>query len=270
MASIERFLDGQTAIVTGASSGIGAACAEELARRGANVAVNHLNDGKSADEIADKCRQFGVDAITIDADVSAPDAVDALFAEVDERFGALDILVANAGIQLDAAFTEMSLADWQRVLDVNLTGQFLCMQRAAKRFLAQGVRENISRSAGKIVEMSSVHDVIPWAGHVNYAASKGAIDMFMKSVAQELAPAKIRVNAVSPGAIKTQINEQVWENEASAEQLLTLIPYGRIGEPVDVARTVAWLVSDYAEYLVGTTLYVDGGMMLYPGFSENG
>lgn len=270
MSPIEKFLQGQSAIVTGGSSGIGAACALELARRGANVVINHLHDSESADTVAEQCRQYGIEAIAIEADVSIADRVDALFNEFDTAFGMLDILIANAGIQLDAPFVDMSPVAWRRVLDVNLTGQFLCMQKAAERFLQQGVREPVSRSAGKIIEMSSVHDEIPWAGHVNYAASKGGLGMFMKSVAQELAPAKIRVNAVSPGAVRTPINESVWRDESRAAHLLELIPYGRIGEPDDIARPVAWLVSDYADYITGATLYVDGGMTLYPGFSENG
>ena len=159
----------------------------------------------------------------------------------------------------------MELEEWRKVLDVNLTGQFLVARAAARRFKEQGVAEG-RRSAGVIVCMSSVHDVIPWAGHVNYAAAKGGVDMLMKTLAQELAKHKIRVVGISPGAIKTDINRQVWENEEKAAELCKLIPYARIGEVEDVALPVAWLISDEADYVTGTTLYIDGGMTLYPGF----
>jgi glucose 1-dehydrogenase len=178
--------------------------------------------------------------------------------------------VSNAGIQQDAPLPEMTLAQWQKVIDVNLTGQFLCLRAAVREFRRRGVRRDVSGAAGKIICMSSVHDVIPWAGHVNYAASKGGIAMMMKSVAQEVAPFRIRVNAIAPGAIRTPINQAAWSTREAYEALLKLIPYQRIGEPDDIGRVAAWLASDQADYITGATLYVDGGMTLYPGFASGG
>jgi glucose 1-dehydrogenase len=193
-----------------------------------------------------------------------------LFEQTIREFGTVDILINNSGLQKDAPFLEMSLADWQKVIDVNLTGQFLCAREAAREFVRRGIVKERSMAAGKIICISSVHDVIPWAGHVNYAASKGGIMLFMKSIAQELAPKRIRVNSISPGAIKTPINREAWESKEAEEKLLKLIPYGRVGEPEDVARAAVWLASDESDYVHGATLYVDGGMTLYPGFADNG
>ena len=185
-------------------------------------------------------------------------------------FGRLDILVANAGIQLDAPLAAMTVEQWRRVLDVNLTGQFLCARAAVRQFLAQPYDLALSRARGKIVCMSSVHEVIPWAGHVNYAASKGGVMLMMKSLAQELASQGIRVNGIAPGAIRTQINRAAWETPAAEGKLLELIPYGRVGDPDDVAQAALWLASDASDYVVGTTLLVDGGMALYPAFRDHG
>jgi glucose 1-dehydrogenase len=261
-------LDKQVAIVTGASSGLGYAVAETFAANGAAVAINYRSQREPAEALAEKIRKQGGRAIAIEADVSKQDEVNALFAKTLDAFGAIDIVVANSGLQKDAAVEAMSLEDWRKVIDVNLTGQFLCAQAAIRQFRKQGRRE-VSRALGKIVCMSSVHDGIPWAGHVNYAASKGGVAMMMKTLAQEVASSGIRVNAISPGAIRTPINRDATEGDAEKE-LLKLIPYGRVGEPEDVANTALFLVSDMADYLVGATIYVDGGMMLYPGFRDNG
>ena len=169
-----------------------------------------------------------------------------------------------------ALLEAMSLKDWNTVIAVNLTGQFLCCREAIRTFRRQGVVEGVSCAAGKIICMSSVHDVIPWAGRVNYAASKGGVMLMMKSIAQEVAPWRIRVNAISPGAIRTPINEPAWSTPEAYEELMQLVPYNRIGEPDDVAQAAVWLASDHADYVTGTTLYVDGGMTLYPGFATGG
>ena len=184
--------------------------------------------------------------------------------------GTVDILINNAGLQRDAPFPEMTFENWSTVINVNLTGQFLCARTAVREFLRRGVVPTVSSSAGKIICMSSVHEVIPWAGHVNYAASKGGIMLMMKSIAQELAPQKIRVNSIAPGAIKTPINRSAWETPEAEKKLLTLIPEGRVGLPEDIARAAVWLASDASDYVVGTTLFVDGGMTLYPGFATGG
>ena len=164
----------------------------------------------------------------------------------------------------------MTLDQWNTVLAVNLTGQFLCAREAVREFNRRGVIPEVSRSAGKIISMSSVHDIIPWAGHVNYAASKGGVMLLMKSMAQEVAPYRIRVNSIAPGAIRTPINEAAWSTPEAYASLMKLVPYKRIGEPEDVGRAAVWLASDYSDYITGTSLFVDGGMTLYPGFEEGG
>ncbi|MFQ5935327.1 MAG: SDR family oxidoreductase [Acidiferrobacterales bacterium] len=263
-------LAGQRALVTGGNSGIGAAVVEALAAAGAKVVVNYVTGLEAANEIVDRIKEAGGEAMAVQADVSKEDQVQAMFSKVLEAYGSVDILVNNAGLQRDAALHEMALAEWEFVIAVNLTGQFLCAREAVREFMRRGVVSELSCSAGKIICMSSVHDIIPWAGHANYAASKGGVSMLMKSMAQELAPHKIRVNAVSPGAIKTPINRVAWETPEAETDLLTLIPYGRVGETLDIARAAVWLASDESDYVTGATLYVDGGMTLYPGFREGG
>jgi glucose 1-dehydrogenase len=268
---MNKKLKGQIAIVTGASSGIGAGCARELAYAGATVIVNYPVPGakEMAQTVVDEIAANGGSAITYKCDVSKEEEVKQMFADVIGQFGTVDILINNAGLQKDAPFTEMTLDQWNYVLAVNLTGQFLCAREAIKEFLRRGVNGK-SKSAGKIVCMSSVHEVIPWAGHANYAASKGGIMLMMKSIAQEFAPHKIRINSIAPGAVKTPINEDAWDTKQDREKLLELIPYKRIGVPEDIAKAAVWLASDDAEYITGTTLFVDGGMTLYPGFVDNG
>lgn len=263
-------LKGQTAIITGASSGIGQGIAIAMAKEGAHVCINYSSSKDGAEDTKKEIESFEGSAIIIKADVSNREDVKNMFQKTIHTFGTVDILVSNAGIQKDAPFLEMTLEDWQKVLSINLTGQFLCAQEAAKEFIRRGIVKDRSKAAGKIICMSSVHDIIPWAGHINYAASKGGILMFMKTLAQELAPHKIRVNALSPGAIKTSINEDVWKDEKSRKELLKLIPYQRIGEPEDIGQAAVWLASDESDYVYGQTIYVDGGMTLYPGFIENG
>lgn len=232
--------------------------------------MNYVADAEEAEKVVEEITSFGVRAAAYEADVSQEDQVVAMMDRMVREFGTIDILVANAGLQRDAPFEEMTLAQWQKVLDVNLTGQFLCAREATKEFLRRGVVPDVSRSAGKIICMSSVHQVIPWAGHANYASSKGGIHMLMTTLAQELAPKKIRVNAIAPGAVKTPINRSAWETAQAREDLLRLIPYARIGEPEDIANAAVALASDLMDYVVGTTLFVDGGMTLYPGFATGG
>jgi glucose 1-dehydrogenase len=267
---MRKILAGQKALVTGASSGIGRAVALALGGAGADVVVNYLSGDDEAEAAVGAINEKGSSAIAIRADVSQEDQVQAMFGRMLERFGTIDILVNNAGLQKDARFEEMSLQQWNTVIGVNLTGQFLCAREAVREFKRRGVRPEISCAAGKIVCMSSVHDRIPWAGHVNYAASKGGVMLMMQSIAQEVAPYRIRVNSVSPGAIRTPINRPAWESPEAYAELMKLIPYNRIGEPEDVARVAVWLASDEADYITGATLYVDGGMTLYPGFEEGG
>jgi glucose 1-dehydrogenase len=263
-------LKGQTALITGGSSGIGKGVALAMAREGANIIINYNHGAEAAAELDHEIEQMGQRAVTVQADVSREDQVEAMFQQAIAEFGTIDIVVANAGLQQDAAFEDMTLAQWQKVIDVNLTGQFLCMRAAIREFLRRGPRPEISVATGKIICMSSVHEVIPWGGHVNYAASKGGVELLMKSAAQEFGGRKIRINSIAPGAIKTPINRDAWDTPEDQNKLLTLIPYKRIGEPSDIGGVAAWLASDEADYIHGTTLFVDGGMTLYPGFEDNG
>lgn len=263
-------LDNQTAIITGGSSGIGKACAIALGQAGANVIVNYAGNSKGANETVDEIEAAGGQAITFKADVSKEDQVKEMFKCAISTFGTVDILINNAGLQKDARFIDMTLDDWNFVLNVNLTGQFLCAREAAREFLRRGPRPEISDALGKIICMSSVHELIPWAGHVNYAASKGGVMLFMKSIAQELGEHKIRVNSIAPGAIRTPINRMAWETPEAEQDLLKLIPYGRIGETQDIGNLAVWLASDESDYIHGQTIIMDGGMALYPGFRDNG
>ncbi len=269
-SAITKTLKGQKALVTGANSGIGKAIAIALGHAGADVVVNYVTRPEEAQKVADEITQCGVRSYSYPADVSQEDQVEAMFAEMFKRFGTIDILVNNAGIQKDAPFDQMSLKDWRLVLDVNLTGQFLCARAAVREFKRRGVVPAVSKAAGKIISMSSVHEVIPWAGHVNYAASKGGVMMLTKSMAQELAAHKIRVNSVAPGAIRTPINMAAWSTPEAYGELLKLIPAKRIGEPEEIGRAAVWLASDDSDYVNGITLFVDGGMTLYPGFETGG
>jgi glucose 1-dehydrogenase len=263
-------LKGQKALVTGANSGIGEGIARALGAAGAWVAVNYVADPDAAHRIVKEIKAGGVETMAVRADVSKEDQVRAMFQEMFKAWETIDILVNNAGLQRDAPFTEMTLDQWNLVLNVNLTGMFLCSREAAREMVRRGVRPEISRAAGKIICVSSVHEVIPWGGHVNYAASKGGVKLFMQTVAQELAPHRIRVNSIAPGAIHTPINRAAWETPEALESLLRLIPYGRIGLPEDIAKVTVWLASDDADYVHGQSIFVDGGMTLYPEFARGG
>ncbi|GGF03557.1 SDR family oxidoreductase [Hymenobacter cavernae] len=268
--SPKQRLVNQIALVTGASSGIGAGVAKALAADGATVVVNYHHDEEGANKTKQEIEDLGGKAITIHADVSKEEDVQSMFKQVIDQLGTVHILINNSGLQEDAKFLDMTLDQWNKVISVNLTGQFLCAREAAREFVRRGPQPEISKATGKIICMSSVHEVIPWAGHVNYASSKGGIMLLMKSMAQELAPHKIRVNSIGPGAIKTPINNEAWETPEAAAKLLKLIPYNRIGEVSDIGDVAAWLASDEADYVTGTTIFADGGMTLYPGFADNG
>lgn len=269
---MKKKLEGQVAIVTGASSGIGAGVAKSLASEGAKVVINYPTDAttSAAEAVLNSIKSDGGEGMTFKADVGKEVEVQDMFSQTIKEYGTVDILVNNAGLQKDAPFTEMTLDQWNFVLNVNLTGQFLCAREAIKEFLRRGVDESRSKAAGKIICMSSVHEVIPWAGHANYAASKGGVMLLMKSLAQEFAWKKIRINSICPGAIQTPINKQAWETEEALNSLLTLIPYKRIGQTSDIGNAAVWLSSDDSDYVNGVSLFIDGGMTLYPGFTTNG
>ena len=266
----QKILRGQKALVTGASSGIGKAVAVALGEAGADVVINYLRGEEQANEVVEEIKSFGVRAYAHQADVSREDQIIEMFKRMLQDFGTIDLLINNAGLQKDAPFDEMTLEQWNQVISVNLTGQFLCAREAVREFKRRGVVEEVSCSAGKIICISSVHEIIPWAGHVNYAASKGGVMLMMKSIAQEVAPYRIRVNTIAPGAIRTPINRSAWETPEAYAKLMELVPYKRIGEPEDIGRAATWLASDYADYINGVSLIVDGGMTLYPGFTEGG
>jgi glucose 1-dehydrogenase len=267
---VQKLLKGQKALVTGANSGIGKGIAIALAHAGADVVVNYYAGDEAAEAVVEEAGRCGSRVFAHRADVSQEDQVQAMFRRMLDELGTIDVLVTNAGIQLDAALEQMTLDQWNRVLGVNLTGQFLCAREAVREFKRRGVRPEVSCAAGKIVCISSVHEVIPWAGHVNYAASKGGVMLMMKSIAQEVAPHRIRVNSVCPGAIRTPINRAAWETPEAYRELLRLIPYKRIGEVDDIGRVAVWLASDQADYVHGASIFVDGGMTLYPGFEAGG
>ena len=266
----KQLLAGQKALVTGAGRGIGAGCAKALAQAGASVMVNYPGDAAQAMRVVEGITAAGGKAQAFQADVSDEAAVGRMFDQVQQQFGGLDILVNNAGVQADSKLVDMTMAQWQKTSQVDLTGGFLCARAAARVFLARKINPEVSCAAGKIIFISSVHQIIPWAGHSNYTAAKGGVHMFMASIAQELAPQHIRVNAIAPGAIATDINRPDWDTPAAKSKLLKLIPYGRVGAVEDIAKAVVWLASDESDYVTGATLPVDGGMLLYPGFQHGG
>ena len=265
-----QLIAGQKAIVTGSSSGIGKAIALALGAAGADVIVNYHSGKDEAEAVCEEIRKFGVRSFAFQADVAKEADVISLMENACKTLGTIDILVSNAGIQRDAPLEEMTLDHWNQVIGTNLTGQFLCCREAIKEFKRRGVVPKTSCAAGKIICMSSVHQMIPWAGHVNYAASKGGIHLMMMSIAQEVAPHRIRINSIAPGAIKTPINQNAWDTPEALNSLLKLIPYNRIGDPSDIGKCAAWLASDHADYITGTTIFVDGGMTLFPGFATGG
>jgi glucose 1-dehydrogenase len=263
-------LAGQKALVTGGSSGIGRAVAIALAEAGAEVVINFIGPQEAADEVVATIQKIGTKVMPIRADVSREDEVQGMFKQVIEELGTIDILVNNAGIQIDAPIDKMTIEQWNSVIGTNLTGQFLCAREAIREFKRRGVVPAVSASAGKIICMSSVHEVIPWGGHVNYAASKGGVMLLMKSIAQEMAALKIRVNSICPGAVRTPMNRSAWETREAYDGLMNLIPYKRIGEPQEIGQLAVFLASDYADYITGASIFADGGMALYPGFEAGG
>jgi len=267
---LPKLLLGQKALVTGSSSGIGKGVALAFAKAGADVVINYAGSKEKAEEVAEEASKFGGKVLVIQADVSKEEDVLALFQQMYKELGTVDILVNNAGLQKDASFADMTLDQWNKVIGVNLTGQFLCSRAAIREFLRRGVVKEVSCAAGKIICMSSVHEMIPWSGHANYAASKGGVMLMMKSIAQEYASQRIRVNSICPGAIRTPINKEAWDTPEAYKQLMNVIPYKRIGEIEDIGHNAVWLASDLSDYINGTSIFIDGGMTLFPGFTTNG
>lgn len=252
---------GQVALVTGANTGIGKEIAFALGKAGASIVVNYLELEAQALEVVNRLRSFGCKAAGYRADVADELQVSAMFDFIGQEFGRLDILVNNAGIEQSSPLSEMSLAQWQKVLDVNLTGQFLCIREAVKMFKSGQISKS-QAVRGKIVCISSIHESVAWAGNCNYAVSKAGVGMLVKSAALELAGLGIRINAVAPGVIRTRLTEAALGSSAMESRILDLIPSGRVGTPADVAEAVLWLCSERSDYVHGVTLYVDGAMHL--------
>lgn len=256
-------LDGKRALVTGGNSGIGAAIVEALSDAGAKVAINYVTHPETAQSMAQEIWDKGREAITIEADISNANEVQAMFKQMDESWGGIDILINNAGIDgAEAHGWEMKVEDFQKVIHINLLGNYYCARAALKRMTAQ--------RSGVILATSSVHEIIGWTGHSAYTASKAGVGMMNKTLAQEAAPYGVRVLSLAPGAIKTPINKNVWDNKEGLNDLLEKIPLGRIGEPDEIARMAVVLVSDIASYVTGRTIYADGGMTDYPDFAHGG
>jgi NAD(P)-dependent dehydrogenase (short-subunit alcohol dehydrogenase family) len=260
---MEISLKGRRALVTGANSGIGAGIAKALAAAGARVTVNFVVDPDAAATVVAGIRQAGGEAVSLQADVADAAQVGAMFATLDRTWGGLDVLVNNAGIDGPRAMAwEADPRDWERVLRVDLLGAFHCAREALKRMVAQ--------RSGVVLNLTSVHEKVPWSGYSAYTAAKAGLAMTTKTMAQEAAPFGVRVVALAPGAIRTPINRSVWSDPANLADLLTKVPLDRIGEPEEVARVAVFLVSDAASYLTGSTVYVDGGMTDYPDFAHGG
>jgi NAD(P)-dependent dehydrogenase (short-subunit alcohol dehydrogenase family) len=260
---MELDLKGKRVLVTGGNSGLGAAIVRTFAREGARVAINYVTGPEEAEALVAEVAAGGGAAFAHKADVSDGQAVVAMFRALDEAWGGIDILINNAGLDGPRAMGwDAAPAAWSKVIDVNLKGAFLCARAALGRMVAQ--------KSGVIINTSSVHEVIAWSGYSAYTASKAGLSMLAKTLAQEAAPHGVRVLCVAPGAIRTPIIREVWENPESYRDLLTKIPLGRIGEPEDIAGMAVVLASRVASYVTATTVFVDGGMTDYPGFSHGG
>jgi len=259
MTSIRR-LEGRRALVTGGASGIGRATVQRLATDGAAVVVNFIGGREPADDLVGQIREVGGSAVAIEADVADEQQVIAMFRQASERLGGpVDVLVNNAGVEQPFRLVDMPLDEWNKVLAINLTGAFLCAREAARGLIERG-------SGGVIVNVSSVHELIPWPEFSHYCASKGGMKLFGQTISRELAPHGIRVVQVAPGAILTPINHELIENPDKRREVEAQIPSGRMGTPEEVAGAIAWLAGEEAEYITGSTVFVDGGMTLYPRF----
>ncbi|MYV16134.1 glucose-1-dehydrogenase [Furfurilactobacillus milii] len=255
-------LKNKVAVVTGGSKGIGQAIAKRFGEEHMSVVINYRSDKTGADEAVKLIEENGGQAVAVQADISEEDGATALLNAALNNFGTLDVWVNNAGMENRVATNEMPLSDWQRVLNINLTGVFLGSRAALDYFVKNDKK-------GNIINMSSVHEQIPWPGFAHYAASKGGVKLFNETIAMEYANRGVRVNAIGPGAINTPINAAKFADPQQMKDTLEMVPMKRIGDPEDVAAAAAWLASDQSSYVTGVTLFVDGGMTLYPSF-QNG
>ncbi len=260
---MEIQLQHKRALVTGGNTGIGQAIALHLAEAGADVAINYVAQPDAAQATAEEIKKRGRRALSLEADVTDTTAVDQMFAEAEKAWGGIDILVNNAGIDGKRSVGwEDDPDSWRKVVEVNLFGAYHCARRAMKGM--------ITRKNGVVLNITSVHEIIPWEGYSAYTSSKAAVGMMTKTLAMEAAPYGVRVVALAPGAVKTPINQSVWSNPKQLKDLLTKIPLARMAETSEVAQMAVVLVSDAASYVTGTTVYVDGGMTLYANFEHGG
>ncbi len=254
-------LENKVAVITGGSKGIGNAIAERFGQEGMSVVINYNSDEKGAQEAADNVKAQGGQAVIVKADISTEEGNQALLDAAIEHFGKLDVWVNNAGMEIKAPLTEMTLEDWNKVISIDQTGVFLGARTAIKYFT-----ENDHQ--GNIINMSSVHQQIPWPTFASYAAAKGGVKLFTETIAMEYANKNIRVNSIGPGAINTPINAKKFADKVQYDKTVSLVPMDRIGKPEEVAAGAAWLASDQSSYVTGITLFIDGGMTLYPGFKN--
>ena len=256
-------LSGKRVLVTGGNSGLGAAMVRAFAAERARVAINYLAHPEQTTQLAEQLRATGSEVLALQADVAQADAVGAMFQQLDAAWGGLDVLVNNAGIDGPRAMAwEADALAWNRVLQINLSGSFLCAREALKRMVPQ--------RSGVIINTSSVHELIAWSGYSAYSASKAGLSMLSKTLAQEAGAYGVRVLCIAPGAIRTPINAEVWQDAAGQQDLISKIALGRVGEPDDVAGMAVVLASDVAGYVTGTSVFIDGGMTDYPAFSHGG
>ncbi len=247
-------LSGKVALITGAASGIGKAIALRFAAEGAHVVINYHEGGKhNGADVQTEIAKRNQSALAIPANVDNRAEVEQMLQQLLARFGRLDIVVNNAGIEIKKPFVDVTDQEWHRVIGVNLYGAFIVSQSGARQMLKQG-------QGGKIIFISSVHEDIPFPGYTAYCASKGGVRMMMRNLAMELAPYKINVNDIAPGAIATPINEAVLENPEEKKHALEEIPWGRFGKPEEVAGVATFLASSEADYVTGSTYYIDGGL----------
>lgn len=252
-------LEGKVVIITGAATGLGKAMALRFGKEKAKIVINYRNPDRNVNDMIKEIEQSGGQAIAVQGDVTVEEDMKNLIREATEQFGTLDVMINNAGVENEVPSHELTLNDWNHVINTNLTGAFLGCREAISYMLKHNIQ-------GSILNMSSVHEIIPWPHFVHYAASKGGMKLMTETLALEYAPKRIRVNNIGPGAINTPINAEKFEDPILRQGVIDMIPMGYIGEPEEIAAVAAWLASSEASYVTGITLYADGGMTKYPSF----
>lgn len=254
-------LNGKVAVITGGSKGIGSAIAKRFGAEKMNVVINYNSDPAGAQRAVDTVNQAGGNAVSVQANIATEDGVKTLLKTALDNFGDLDVWVNNAGMEIKSPTHQVTLDDWNKVTAIDQTGVFLGSRTALAYF-----KEH--HKPGNIINMSSVHERIPWPTFASYAAAKGSVKLFTQTIAMEYAQDNIRVNAIGPGAINTPINAQKFADPQQYQQTVNMVPMNRIGTPEEVAAGAAWLASEESSYVTGITLFIDGGMTLYPAFKD--